>query len=218
MNTAIASSRPTSVLLKAAMAASGAVIALWLTLHMLGNLTVYAGPELMNGYGEKLRATGLLWPVRFGLALAVLVHVVCAVQTTQRSWAARPQRYRTGLRHRASTAAGRTMRATGFLLMLFIVMHVSQMYGVVHPHFITGDIHHNLTYLMRSPWYFGVYLAATALVSLHLAHGLRSSLTSLGVIPGKHERLVRRALYGWASIVSLGLAFSALGPAWGWTA
>lgn len=192
-------------------------MAFWLTLHMLGNLTVYAGPEIMNGYGEKVRATGLLWPVRFGLALAAVVHVVCAVLTTQRSRAARPQRYHNGLRHRASTAAGRTMRATGSLLVLFIAMHVSQMYGLLHPSFITGDIHHNLSYVIRFPWYFAVYLAATALVSLHLAHGLRSSLTSLGVIPGKHETLVRRSLYGWAVVVSLGLAFSALGPALGWT-
>lgn len=216
MNTAILSARPASVLLKAAMAASGAVMALWLTLHMVGNLTVYAGPELMNGYGEKLRATGLLWPVRVGLAVAFVVHAACAVLTTQRSWAARPRGYHSALRHRASTAAGRTMRATGFLLLSFIAVHVAQMYGLAHPQFIPGDIHHNLSYLMRVPWFFIAYLAATLLVCLHLAHGLRSSLTSLGVIPGRREALVRRALYGWAAAVTVGLALSALGPAAGW--
>lgn len=213
MNTAIRSARPASVLLKAAMAATGAVMALWLTLHMLGNLTVLAGPEVMNAYGDKLRATGLLWPMRVGLVVAFGVHVICALWTVQRSWAARPHRYHAGLRHRASTAAGRTMRATGLLLLVFVVYHVALMYGVGHPDFVPGDIHHNLVRAMQSPSHLAMYIAATALVSMHLAHGLRSSLTSLGVIPGSREPLVRRVLYGWSAVVTLGLAIAAGGAA-----
>jgi succinate dehydrogenase / fumarate reductase cytochrome b subunit len=203
------------VLLKAAMAVSGAAMALWLTLHMLGNLTVFAGPEVMNGYAEKVRATGLLWPVRAGLVLALVVHVLCAVLTARQSWSARPHRYH-ALRHRASSAAGRSMRSTGALLLAYVVFHVAQIYGVGQSAFVAGDVHRHLLRLMQVPWNLGLYLAATALVSLHLAHGLRSSLTSLGMVPGSREPLVRRTLYGWAALVTLGFAIEGLGSALGW--
>ena len=55
-----------SISVKAAMAVSGLLMAVWLTLHMLANLLVFAGPGLINGYALSLRASGL----RLQLAIA----------------------------------------------------------------------------------------------------------------------------------------------------
>ena len=107
------------------------------------------------------------------------------------------------------------MRWTGALLLAFVIFHVAQIYGLGEPAFVPGYVHEHLQELMRRPWNLGLYLGATALVSLHLAHGLRSSLTSLGVIPGARESLVRRALLGWAAVVTLGFAIEGLGSALG---
>jgi succinate dehydrogenase / fumarate reductase cytochrome b subunit len=188
------------------MAASGLLMALWLTLHMLAIQLVFAPPELMNGYALKLRATGLLWPMRLGLIALLLVHVAGALATSGRSLAARPVRYAAGARALASTAASRTMRTGGLLLALYLVYHVAQMYGFGHAAFVGGDVHHNLVSVLRSPLHASLYSAAALLIALHLAHGLESSLRSLGVFDVTSERRLARALKCWAWAVAAGFA------------
>jgi succinate dehydrogenase / fumarate reductase cytochrome b subunit len=212
----LASDRPASVLLKTGMAVTGFVMAGWLTLHMLGNLLVFGGPELMNGYAVKLRDTGLLWPMRLGLVVALALHVVCAVWTSRQAWAARPTRYKVALRSRATTLAARSMRWSGALLFVYLVYHVAQLYGVGHPDYVPGDVHHNLLQLMLQPLPAAVYIAATALICLHLAHGLGSALISLGFVARRRAPLVRRILGSWAAIVTLGFVVEALAPLLGW--
>ena len=199
-----------SVGLKALMAISGLLMALWLTLHMIGNLLVFGGPELMNGYALKLRATGLLWPMRIGLVALFVVHVVSAIVTSLRSHDARPTAYAQRLRWQTSSLASRTMRTGGILLALYVVYHVAHMYGVGHAHFIPGDVHHNLVSVLRSPLHAILYTLASLAVAFHLAHGLCSALRSLGVAGPQREQKVQRALSGWAWVVSLGFAAPAL--------
>jgi succinate dehydrogenase / fumarate reductase, cytochrome b subunit len=188
------------------MAVTGLGMAVWLTLHMLGNLTLFAGPQIMNGYALKLHDSGILWPLRTLLVVALGIHVLCAVLTTLQAHAARPRGYRVRLRGHASGWAARTMRAGGALLLVYLLYHVTQIYGLGHPSFVDGDVHHNMLAIVRQPLHATLYLAATAVVALHLAHGLASSWITLGVFDRRRERLVQRALFGWAAIVTLGFA------------
>lgn len=204
--------RPASVLLKVGMAVTGLLMAGWLTLHMLALTVVFAGPELMNGYGLALRKTGLLWPLRTVLIAALAVHVACAVWTSQQAWSARPTRYKVALRHHVTTLAARTMRASGALLLVYVLYHVAQIYGVGHPDYVPGDVHHNLLSILLRPLQAAFYVASAALVSLHLAHGLSSALLSLGLVARKRARLVRRSLEAWAALVTLGFTTVALAP------
>jgi succinate dehydrogenase / fumarate reductase cytochrome b subunit len=201
-----------SVSLKFAMAVTGSLMAVWLTLHMLGNLTMFADAELMNEYALKLRATGLLWPMRVGLLVALVVHVVCAILTTRQGLAARPTPYGVAPRRRVTTWAARTMRVTGALLLLYVGYHVAQLYGVGHPSYVAGDVHHNLVAVLVQPLNAALNLLATALITLHLAHGLGSALISLGRFTQKRERSVQGALTAWAWLVTAGFAVEALTP------
>jgi succinate dehydrogenase / fumarate reductase cytochrome b subunit len=215
MNTATqtrSAERPASVSLKAAMAATGFAMALWLTLHMLGNLTVFAGPEVMNAYSAKLRDTGLLWPMRLGLLAILGVHVTCAVLTTRQALAARPLRYRKALRHHASSWGARTMRIGGALLFVYLGYHIAQLYGVGHGSYVPGDVYHNLASVLRAPLHVALYIVATLFVTLHLAHGLGSALITLGVVPGRRQLQVRRALRTWVWIVTMGFGIEAVAP------
>jgi succinate dehydrogenase / fumarate reductase cytochrome b subunit len=205
-----------SVLIKAAMAATGLMMAAWLTLHMLGNLLCFGGPLLMNTYAEKLRATGLLWPMRATLLAALTLHVVCAFASSARAWSARRVRYHAPLRAAASTLASRSMRAGGALLLVYLIYHVATLYGVGQAAFVPGDVHHNLVALLRNPWHAGSYVIATGLVAMHLAHGLRSALISLGWGPGRREVWLRRGLRTWAGLVTLGFAAPSVACYLGW--
>jgi len=198
------SGRPVTVLLKAAMAVSGMGMALWVTLHMAGNLLWLFGPELMNSYGALLHGSGVLWPVRLLLVAGVVVHVAAAVLTTQRGLAARPIRYTRGLKPVASSVSSRSMRITGTFLLLFLGYHVLTVYGVGHPEHVTGAFHHNLSGLLAAPLDAILLVIASAWLCLHLSHGLASAWTSVGLISARREPQLRAALRAWTWLVTAG--------------
>ena len=172
------------------MAASGAVLFGFVIAHMLGNLQVYLGPEAFNGYAEKLRRLGpLLWAMRAGLLVAVVLHIWSAWSVTRMSRAARPVGYR-DRENRESTYASRTMRWGGVILLLFIVYHLMHFtFGNAHPDFVPGDVFHNFVAGFRSPVVSGFYIAAMAALGLHLYHGVWSMLQTLGLSHPRYDSL-----------------------------
>src|SRR4051812_9092059 len=134
--------------LKILMAVTGLILFGFVIAHMIGNLQVYLGPEVFNGYAETLRTLGhggLLWIARAVLLVAVVLHIWSAWRLTLMNNAARPQGYRE-VQRRESTYASRTMRWSGVILLLFIVYHLMHFtLGVhaVHPRFVHGDAYHN---------------------------------------------------------------------------
>src|SRR4029078_2441455 len=142
--------------LKIVMAVTGLVLFGFVIGHMIGNLQVYLGPEVFNGYAESLRALGhgtFLWIARAGLLVAVLLHIWSAWRLTLMNRAARPVGYRE-VERRGSSYASRTMRWSGVILLLFIVYHLMHFtFGVhaVHPYFVRGDAYHNFVTGFHNP-------------------------------------------------------------------
>src|SRR5262245_37059004 len=91
-----------SVGMKAMVAVSGLLLWTWVVLHVAGNLTMFSGPAVADGYAAALRRTpAALWAARAMLASAALVHIAGVVSLTRGARRARP-RYATSA-HRAST-------------------------------------------------------------------------------------------------------------------
>ncbi len=82
---------------KVVMAVTGAILFGFVLGHLAGNLTVYLGPEALNGYAVFLRqflhGAGL-WIARAVLLLSVILHIWSATSLTLSSRAARPVGYR----------------------------------------------------------------------------------------------------------------------------
>ena len=95
--------RDTTVGVKVGMALSGALLSGWVLLHMLGNLLVFAGPDVINPYGAALQGSPLVWVMRLVIGAALAVHVAGAVVLTRRAREARQTRYRYGLKAQLST-------------------------------------------------------------------------------------------------------------------
>ena len=84
----------TSVGKKAALAVSGVILFGFVIGHMLGNLQVFLGREVMNHYAETLHGNpGLLWVARVVLLVSVVLHTWAAIQLTAVKAAARPVAY-----------------------------------------------------------------------------------------------------------------------------
>src|SRR5947209_5280558 len=94
---------------KVVMGVTGCILFLYVTVHMLGNLQVFEGPEKLNAYGRLLHASAeLLWGARIILLASVILHITASVQLAVRINAARPVSY--AKKHNiASDYASRTM-------------------------------------------------------------------------------------------------------------
>jgi succinate dehydrogenase / fumarate reductase cytochrome b subunit len=170
---------------KLAMALSGLALVAFLIGHLLGNLAVYQGPEAINAYGAWLQGHPLLWGIRIGLLVIVLIHIAFAIKLTLANRRARPQRYAAGNRSGVSIAAA-TMLISGLLVLGFIIFHLLHLtVGAVGPGLSQDalgrlDIHANVVRGFGVPWIAALYIFAMLVIGLHLSHAIQSALQTLG--------------------------------------
>jgi succinate dehydrogenase / fumarate reductase cytochrome b subunit len=179
---ALAAVLATSVGYKALVAISGLSLCAWCALHILGNGAAFAGPAALDTYAAWLRSGGgvPLWGLRLLLLVVAAAHVGLAVSLWRRARAARVERYRVS-RQPASSFASRVLRVCGVALGAFVILHVLHVnYGVLLPGFVPGHVYDNLVHAFASPVWVGVYVLASLVLGVHLAHGLGAALASLG--------------------------------------
>lgn len=199
---------------KVVMGVTGLIGIGFVILHSLGNLLVFRGPEAINSYSHFLKSTGeLLWTLRIVLIVAVILHVIAAVQLTLQSRAARPIGY-TRRESQVATIASRTMRWGGVFLLVFIVLHILHFTtGTIKPAgvFTSEDVYANMVGSFRIWWVALFYVLAMIALGLHLFHGAWSSVRSVGVSPPSPQPLHRRisvviAILVWAAFTAIPVA------------
>ena len=169
---------------KVVMAVTGVIMFGFLIGHVLGNLQVFAGADKINAYSEFLHhSPGILWGTRTVVGLALIFHVVAAVQLYAQKVAARPQKYAKWTR-RTSTLPSRWMLWSGFAIFFFVIYHLMHFtFGVkaVHPTFVEGDVYQNMISAFQTPYVAAIYIVAMTLLMAHLFHGLYSMFQSAGI-------------------------------------
>jgi succinate dehydrogenase / fumarate reductase cytochrome b subunit len=199
---------------KAVMGLTGLIWVGFVILHSLGNLLVFRGSAAINSYSHFLKSTGeLLWALRGVLFLALVLHVIAAIQLTRQSRAARPIGY-AKREAQVATIASRTMRWGGALLLIFIVVHILHFTtGNIRPAgvFSSEDVYANVVTSFRIWWVALFYVAAMIALGLHVFHGAWSSVRSIGVSPPSPQPLHRRlslaiAVFVWAAFTAIPVA------------
>lgn len=173
---------------KAVMAVTGLLMVLFVVGHLLGNLTIFAGPSGINAYAEKLHHLPLLvWANRIVMGAAVIIHVVLAVQVTLENQAANPNKYAVQ-RYLRATFSGRTMIWTGLILGAFIVYHLLQFTVRVTPNLVLGDDalgRFDVFRMVQSEFSLVpvvlIYVVGMIALFLHLKHGIQSTFQTLGL-------------------------------------
>jgi succinate dehydrogenase / fumarate reductase cytochrome b subunit len=200
---------------KVIMAVTGLVLVAFVIGHMLGNLQMFIGAAKINAYSAFLKSTGeLLWLVRLGLLVAVLLHILMAWQLTMIKRQARPIDYHKR-EPQVSTIASRTMRWGGVLLLVFIVFHIlhfttgtvfpaASRPDAMYPQFSPTDVYGNVISAFRTPWVVAFYVVAMLFLMLHLFHGAWSSVRTLGLNKPSRHPLQRRVATIVAIVVWLG--------------
>ncbi len=204
--------RPTfpSWVLKVVMAVTGVVFALFVGVHMIGNLKVFTGAEHFNEYAHWLRTVlqpllpyeGLLWILRVVLVAALVAHVWSAALIWRRGRVSRGKHRRPGMWLKHFTA--RTMPVTGIVLLGFVTLHILDLTtgtpGVAAGTFQpatpeTAHAYENLVASLQRPWAAILYMVSMLALFLHLAHGLWTVVSDVGV-SGRRVRAVAWVLAG----------------------
>ena len=199
---------------KVVMGVTGLIGVGFVILHSLGNLLVFRGPDAINTYSRFLKSTGeLLWTLRVILIVAVILHLIAAVQLARQSRAARPIGYERN-KPQVATLASRTMRWGGALLLVFIVLHILHFTtGTIRPEgvFSKEDVYANVVLSFRIWWVALFYILSMVALGLHLFHGAWSSVRSIGVSPTSpqplhHKISVVIAILVWAAFTAIPVA------------
>lgn len=214
------------------MAVTGVILTGFAFGHLLGNLQIFGHPDQINGYAHFLQSLGpALWLVRLVLLGAVAIHVWAAVALTLESTSARgPQKY--GV-HKwlAATIASRTMRLTGLVVFAFVVYHILHFtVGLAGSDYYKGniaevvlskdvsefgiplakagtavhDVYSMIFIGFSSPLVAGFYILATALLAVHLWHGVESLFQTIGWRNGTWACCLRKAVALLALVYFLG--------------
>jgi len=175
------------------MALSGALLFLFVVLHLAGNLQIFLGPDVINRYGHFLQSNPeLIWPARLILLALVGLHIWAAITLTKENRAARPVPY-AHYEVVAATYASRTMFMSGLIILVFIIYHLLHFTVEVRQINFTGqnfvDLHdpqqrHDIFKMMvvgfSNIWVSAFYILGMALLCLHLSHGVSSMFQSVG--------------------------------------
>lgn len=208
--------RPSNFTCKLVMAGTGTVFAMFVVVHMVGNLKVYTGPEHFNAYAHWLRTLlepllpyeGVLWFLRVVLALCLVGHVWCALVLWGRARRARGSFRRKRPDWRSFSA--RSMPVTGIVLLLFIVFHLLDLTTGTRPAASSSYApatassslaYENLVASFDRPWVSGFYVLAMVVLGMHLAHGLWAVVNDLGVTGHRVRRCALVASGAVAAVV-----------------
>ncbi len=173
---------------KAVMAVTGLLMVLFVVGHLLGNLSIFAGPDGLNAYAEKLhQIPALVWGTRVVMATAVVLHIVLSIQITMENSAAKPEKYAVRKTLRA-TFAGQTMIWTGVITGAFIGYHLLQFTFHVTPNLTLGtdaldrfDVFSMVVDGLGRTLDAILYVVAMVSLFLHLSHGIQSAFQTLGL-------------------------------------
>lgn len=195
---------------KVVTAATGLGLIGFVIAHLLGNLQMFAGPDAINIYAEKLQKLGpLLWIARLGLIALVGLHIAMTVRLTLRNRRAAMVE-NTRVVRQASTWSSRWMAASGSLILLFIIFHLLHFtMGVIQP--ATAELedsvgrHDVYTMVIRGfdNWAIAAFYIVSMLVLMsHLSHATFSVLQTLGIVRMGKDTPMKLA----AKIVGIALA------------
>ena len=185
------------------MAVTGLILFGFLIAHMLGNMQVFLGLEVMNGYAKTLHSNmELLWGARFILGISVLLHAWAAVQLSGVKAAARPIAYvKPG--NVQSSLASRSMMLSGPVIALFVIGHLLHLTtGTLLRGFEELHAYQNVVHAFSNPLASGLYVFAMILVGFHLNHGIWSLFQSLGFSHPRYTPMLKKfsAVFSWLLI------------------
>jgi succinate dehydrogenase / fumarate reductase cytochrome b subunit len=171
------------------VAVTGILLIGFILIHLLGNLSIFLGPEIMNAYAARLHQLGiLLWIARIGLLAVAGLHIFFTMALWRENHQASPQKYAVK-QSLETTLYARSMRLSGLVVLGFVLFHLAQFtWKWVTPEYKEWidslgqhDVYRMLVAAFGNPWVTGFYLISVAFLAMHLSHGIGSLFQTFGL-------------------------------------
>ncbi len=202
---------------KMLMACTGSLLSGFVLVHLLGNFTLLAGPEVFNRYAYHLTSLGpLLYLAELGLVVIFCSHIGLGISVWMNNQSARPDNYYfKASSGKGETFASRLMPVTGSIMLIFLLAHLFHFkWGATYVTTINGVEMRNLYQLLMEyfsrPLNVAWYILAMVAISLHTSHGLWSAGQSLGLNHPKYNPLLKTLALVYAFVTGGGFCFLAL--------
>ena len=192
---------------------TGLGLTLFVGVHMLGNLVLFASPDAYNQLAHFIDSWGIfLFLFELILLGTVIIHAWLGIAIRIKSEKARPIKYKmlksAGDPSKKSLSS-RSMIITGLVLLVFLVSHLASFkFGMYYQTSVDGVAMRDLARLVietfRNPVYSFSYLAVMILLGFHLRHGFWSAWQSLGVLRAPWSSLVYAIAFFLASLIAIG--------------
>ncbi len=201
---------------KQVVAATGLILILFLIGHLIGNLLIYGGPDVFNGYAAALKkARPVVLIIEMALLAVFVTHILVTIALVLENMkAAGVNRYAVSKSRGKRSLATQLRVYTGLFLFGFVVWHLFDftfadhegvrsvltakslgLYGVVYNSFL-------------DPIHSFLYIVAMGCLGFHLTHGIQSLVQTFGFNHPKYTPCVHQFsnLFG----VCIALAFSSI--------
>lgn len=202
--------------MKLTMAVTGIIFALYVLVHMVGNLKVYSGAGHFDAYAHYLREIGepiiphegFLWIARAVLLVSLILHVWCAFALKARARTSRGHFKRTNKVRGLNTFTASSMLTTGVILLLFIIFHILDLTIGAQPAasdvFEYGQAYANLVSSFERPAVAIFYILCMVVLFLHLSHGIWTASSDLGITGHRSRQVVLWIAYLLPAVVMIG--------------
>ena len=196
---------------KFVMAFTGLGLIIFLIIHLIGNLTLFGGPEAFNGYVDTLDIVKpIIRVIEVGLALVFIFHIINGVRLWIENKQARPDGYKISGQSENTSIFSRTMIYTGSIVFIFLILHLSTFWYAFN---LTGEAEELSTGYyqivvdwFQSPVYALFYVFAVILLGFHLNHGFQSAFQTFGWNHKKYFSFIQKLGTVYAAIMAIGFA------------
>jgi len=203
---------------KLLMAITGFMMIAFLISHLIGNSTVWGGPDWLNSYAEHLHSVPpLVWILSIILLVIFIFHIFLGITLTLENWKARPVN-NSQTRYLRSSISSRTMIYTGILILAFVAYHLLHFtFQVIYPDISFSNLapdhmgRHDLFSMMvlgfQNLSIAFIYVAGLIALFIHLYHGIASFFQTMGWNNNKTLPIIEFLSKGLALVILAGFIF-----------
>ncbi len=204
---------------KILMAVTGLMLVGFISVHLLGNMSVFAGADGINAYAKHLHDLGpLVWVFRLVMLCLFAVHITFGIQLYLENRAATPDNYAVQ-KTLVTTFSAKTMVFTGLIILTFLLYHLLHFtVQITNPEIsshhlpldaaMRPDVFTMVVTSFQNIFIALVYVVALIALLLHLMHGISSWVQTLGWSTGTSQDKV--TAIGKIVAIVYGLAYIAI--------
>ena len=197
---------------KLVMAVTGSFLIIFLIVHLIGNITLFFGPDAFNGYVSALDVVKpLIRVVELVLLAAFILHIYDGIVLWFENRRARPVNYKVNASSDNSTFTSRWMFWLGSVIFIFLVLHLATFFwrfNFYDPSGLAQDhLYFNIVIdFFQIWWYVALYVVAVIALGFHLHHGFQSAFQTFGWNHKKYFPLIKKVGTLYAIVMALGFA------------